>query len=157
MSWLESHLGDRKQFVSINGSESETLTMQHGVPQGSILGPILFLTYINDIPEISNFAKIILYADDANIILTTNTIDEIDNQLKVLIPNLLKWIHSNGLLINLKKTKYMIFSRSRNIDLPEPLKISETPIERLHEARFLGVIIDESLNWTNILKLFSQK
>ena len=146
--WMESYLSNRKQFVSINGSDSEKLTMNYGVPQGSILGPLLFVIYINDIPEIAQYAKFILYADDANIILTAATIEEINTKLKTLTRVLQEWVNSNGLALNLKKTKYMIFSRARNIDLPEPLVISETPIERKHEARFLGVIMDESLNWS---------
>ena len=90
--------------------------MKFGVPQGSILGPLLFIIYINDIPEIASFAKFILYADDANIILTAPTIEEVFEQLETLVKNLVEWVNFNGLALNLKKTKYMIFSRSRNIE-----------------------------------------
>ena len=67
LDWLKSYLSDRKQFVSINGVNSTPQFMTYGVPQGYILGPLLFLIYINDIPEIARFAKFFLYADDANI------------------------------------------------------------------------------------------
>ena len=157
LKWLESYLSNRKQFVLINGAESSTLDMDYGVPQGSILGPLLFVIYINDIPEIAQFAKFILYADDANIIITANTIEEINDQLENLITKLLDWVNSNGLVLNLKKTKYMIFSRSRNVELPQPLTISETLIERKYETRFLGVIIDESLNWSRHIKTVQSK
>ena len=157
LKWVKSYLSNRKQFVSINRAESSTLTMEYGVPQGSILGPLLFIIYFNDIPEIAKYAKFILYADDANIILTANTIDEINNQLQNLICNLLKWVKCNGLSLNLKKTKYMIFSQARNIDLPQPLFISEIPIERMREARFLGVIIDDSLSWSRHVKTVQSK
>ena len=149
LKWMESYLRDRKQFVSVSGANSPTLHMKFGVPQGSILGPLLFIIYINDIPEIASFAKFILYADDANIILTAPTIEEVFEQLETLVKNLVDWVNFNGLALNLQKTKYMIFSRSRNIELPTPLIISKLPIERKREARFLGVIIDESLNWTS--------
>ena len=121
--------------------------MKFGVPQGSILGPLLFIIYINDIPEIAKYAKFILYADDANIIITANTIEEVQEQLLKLINCLSNWVNCNGLALNLKKTKYMIFSRCKT-DLPSPVIISNPLIERKEEARFLGVIIDESLKWT---------
>ena len=105
LKWLESYLSNRKQFVSVNGAESSTLSIDFGVPQGSILGPLLFIIYINDIPNISEFAKFILYADDANIILTANTIEEINSQLEILIFNLQQWVASNGLALNLKKNE----------------------------------------------------
>ena len=92
----------------------------YGVPQGSILGPLLFIIYINDIPEISSIAKFILYAADANIIVTANTIEEVYNQITSLIDNLEDWVHCNGLTLNLKKTKYLIFSKSK-VALPCPL------------------------------------
>ena len=148
LKWLKSCLSNRKQFVSINGSESSMQIMEHGVPQGSILGPLLFIIYINDIPEIAQFAKFILYADDANIILTADTIEQINEQLEILSKNLLKWVTSNGLVLNLKKTKYMIFTQTRYTELPRPLIISDTFIEQKHESRFLGVIMDDKLKWS---------
>ena len=157
LKWMQSYLSGRKQFVSISGKNSETKEIQFGVPQGSILGPLLFIIYINDIPETASFAKFILYADDANIILTADNIEAINTQLNSLISRLVNWVESNGFAINLKKTKYMIFSRSRNIELPSPLNICNTAIERKHENKFLGVIIDESLTWTSHIKTVISK
>ena len=154
--WLKSYLSNRKQFVSINGSNSGEECITYGVPQGSILGPLLFIIYINDIPEIACFAKFILYADDANIILTGDNIDDLYKQLINLTTTLLKWVNCNGLALNLKKTKYMIFSRSR-VELPHSFVISNMPIERKSEARFLGVIIDESLKWSRHVKTVLSK
>ena len=68
LKWMESYLCNRQQFVTVNGSDSTMESIRYGVPQGSILGPLLFIIYINDIPEIAKFAQFILYADDANII-----------------------------------------------------------------------------------------
>ena len=153
LNWLKSYLINREQFVSVNGSDSSTQTLKYGIPQGSILGPLLFIIYINDIPEIARFAKFILYADDANIIITANTIEEINTQLNELVQNLVKWVNCNGLALNLKKTHYMIFSRS-TVDLPSPIFILDKLIERKQEARFLGVIVDEFLNWSKQLKNF---
>ena len=87
------------------------------------MGPLLFIIHINDIPNVSQIAKFILYADDANIIITGNNITEVDAQLRDLCKIILKWVDSNGLRLNLKKTKYMIFSRARNLELLSTLRV----------------------------------
>ena len=157
LQWMRSYLENRMQFVSIDGVDSTTRHMKYGVPLGSILGPLLFIIYINDIPHVSNLAKFILYADDANIIITGNNIAEVDMQLRELCESLLRWVHSNGLYLNLKKTNYMIFSRSRKLELPRPLTISNFLIEQKSEARFLGVIVDENLTWSRHVKTVRSK
>ena len=120
------------------------------MPQGSILGPLLFIVYINDIPNISQIAKFVLYADDANIIITGDNIHEIESKLQSLSCSLIEWVNVNELLINVKKTKYMIFSRSKNKDFPafNP-KLNGIPIEKKQVVRFLGVLVDDKLTWTN--------
>ena len=108
LKWLESYLSNRKQFVSVNGTDSDMAIMRYRVPQGSILGPLLFIIYVNDIPEIARYAKFILYADDANIILTADSIDQINSQLIRLSKNLVEWVNANGLALNLKTKKLSI-------------------------------------------------
>jgi len=145
LSWFKSYLTDRRQYVYVNGTASSTEYLLHGVPQGSILGPLLFIIYINDIPQISNFAHFILYADDANIIITGANLHEIEDKIKLLIASLLHWIHTNGLKLNIKKTKYLIFSNKAKHDIN--ITISGTKIERRTSERFLGIMMDENLNW----------
>ena len=156
LSWLKSYLDNREQFVSISGVNSSRKRMGYGVPQGSILGPLLFIIYINDMPEISKIAKFILYADDANIIITGKNIDEINEQMTALANTLLTWVDSNGLALNLKKTSYMIFSRQR-IDSTYRLGIANTLIERKTESKFLGVIVDDKLNWSHHISALKSK
>ncbi len=156
LKWMESYLENRTQFVSIDGTNSREQNMKYGVPQGSILGPLLFIIYINDLPEIFPLARFILYADDANIILTANNIEEIYEKLIQLSKTLLNWVSCNGLALNLKKTNYMIFS-SRRLELPTSLIISDTLIERKTEAKFLGIIIDEKLTWSRHIKALQSK
>jgi exonuclease III len=156
LDWFKSYLNNRKQFVSVNGKDSITCPINFGVPQGSILGPLLFVIYINDLPAISKLAKFILYADDANIILTGNTLNEIEEQLHELINVLLDWVDINGLLLNLKKTVYMLFSRN-NIAANLTVKIRNVAIERKSETKFLGVIVDEKLLWTKHIKTVRSK
>ena len=134
--------------MSVHGKDSTKKILKFGVPQGSILGPLLFIIYINDIPEIHKFAKFILYADDANIILTGKNMKEIEEQLSELSAALMNWVDSNGLALNLKKTNYMIFSRQKIDKNNLKLVMANTEIHRKTEARFLGVIVDDKLNWT---------
>ena len=156
LNWFKSYLSNRQQFVTINTYESTPKSMTYGVPQGSILGPLLFIIYINDLPQICELAKFIMYADDANIILTGNSLDEVYDQLNILTAALVKWVDNNGLALNLKKTNYMIFTRQRNINYRETV-ISGVKIERKSEARFLGVIIDENLTWSQHISAIKMK
>ena len=148
LNWFSSYLSNRRQFVSINGTSSTTNPILYGVPQGSILGPLLFVIYINDLPCISNLAKFILYADDANIIVTGTTEEEVNQKLQMITSLLISWVDSNGLSLNLKKTHYMIFSHKKIEYSKIDVSIAGTRITRVTEARFLGVIIDEKLTWS---------
>ena len=145
--WLRSYLSRRSQFVSVNGTDSNATEIRYGVPQGSILGPLLFVIYTNDLPNIDKAAKFILYADDANIIVTGNDMCEIKGKVESLATQLLSWVNANGLLLNLKKTNYMVFSK-KNVNKEINLAIKGSPIKHVSEAKFLGVIIDEGLTWS---------
>ena len=155
-AWFKSYLENRKQFVELSGKQSSTMSLQYGVPQGSILGPLLFVIYINDIPEVHKLAKFILYADDANIIIYGKDTVEIKNKFDTLSKALEVWVSANGLALNLKKTNYMVFSRQK-IDLPFSPTISNYHIERKECARFLGVIIDDKLSWKQHISMIKAK
>ena len=147
LEWFRTYLADRYQYVSISGQNSERSSIQYGVPQGSILGPLLFVIYINDMPNINSLVKFFLYADDSNILITADSEAEAYTKLNDLSASLIKWVDTNGLFLNLKKTNYLLFSRSRKIDYQD-VHIRGTKIERKTEARFLGVIIDDKLTWS---------
>ena len=156
--WFKSYLSNREQYVSIEGKSSSRRSLKYSVPQGSILGPLLFIIYINDIPNIHKTAKFILYADDANIILTGNTMQEIEAQFTELSSTLVKWVSQNGLSLNIKKTNYLIFTRKKNLNLNAFVpKIYNTAIERKSAARFLGVLIDDKLTWTQHISALKSK
>ena len=158
LKWFESYLSGRRQFVTIEGIDSQPIPIKYGVPQGSILGPLLFIIYINDLPNISKLAEFILYADDANIIITGTCVEEIQSKLNNLTSLLIKWVDSNGLALNLKKTHYMIFSNQRTPALSDlEVSIAGVAIDRVKEARFLGVIIDEKLTWSNHIQAVKVK
>ena len=145
----------RYQYVYVNNTASEKLPLQYGVPQGSILGPLLFVVYINDLPFICSFAKFILYADDANIIISENNIAELQNKIELLLEKLQSWVNVNGLKLNIQKTKYMIFSNVEKTDLN--IKIKSTPISRSRCEKFLGILVDDSLSWTDHINGLASK
>ena len=89
--WIKSYLTNRKQFVEINGCASELLNVTRGVPQGSILGPKLFVLYINDICNVSKLAKFILFADDTNIFRGGNNLKELKGMINGVLAKLAKW------------------------------------------------------------------
>ena len=145
LKWFESYLTDREQYTHVNNINSDKEKLRYGVPQGSILGPLLFIIYINDIPNIHKLATFILYADDANIFITGKNVDEIKSKFDELTEALLDWVTVNGLSLNVKKTKYMIFS---NVNItPFTASMANVPIERATTARFLGVLVDCNLTW----------
>ena len=154
--WIKSYLRNREQYVTVNGKNSKRTPLLYGVPQGSILGPLFFIIYINDLPHISDLAKFILYADDANIIVTGDDIEDVKNNVLQLVNKLVYWVGGNGLLLNLKKTKFMIFSRKRNVGTFD-LKINNVPIEKLSEAKFLGVIVDDKFTWKSHIHAIKTK
>ena len=155
LDWFRSYLTNRSQYVHVNNVNSEKLNLRHGVPQGSILGPLLFVIYINDIPQINSFAKFILYADDANIIISADSFEEIQCKIEMLLENLQSWVYNNGLKLNIKKTKYMLFTNRPKIEID--VKLNGTLIERSVCERFLGVLVDDNLSWSNHIKSLASK
>ena len=152
--WFRSYLSIRKQYVEINNERSSCLDIKTGVPQGSILGPLLFLIYMNDIPNVSQAFRFILYADDTNLFSTieysipirTSKADELLNQELFLVN---EWPEINKLSLNIGKTKYMIFHPHQKdiIDLTLSLIMNGIEIDRVETFNFLGVTLDENLTW----------
>ena len=144
--WFASYLHGRRQFVSWLGADSTTSLIRCGVPQGSILGPILFLLYINDLPRSCSLTSII-YADDTNLFVTGRNIEECINKINTNSLRLLDWIHSNKLSLNLDKTQYIVFSKRKTPPTQHKLLIDGHIIQRVPSMKFLGVYIDEHLSW----------
>ena len=114
--WFKSYLTERKQLVNVNGVESELLNITCGVPQGSILGPLLFLCYVNDMSiSINSDCKLLLYADDSTIFFSHKNPDIISNKLGKELESCSNWLVDNKLSLHLGKTECIIFGPKRKL------------------------------------------
>ena len=129
-----------------HGHSSSMRYITCGVPQGSVLGPVLFLLYINDICNISNLVKFVLFADDTNIFCSSNSLHDLQNLLNRELAKLFVWFSVNKLSLNLGKTNYMLF-RNRPPENSLELRMNNVVIPRVACTKFLGILIDENLNW----------
>ena len=155
LDWFKSYLTNRQQYVHVNQHDSTKRTLDYGVPQGSVLGPTLFLLYVNDMPEISKLADFIFFADDANLIFTGDTYQSINENINKVLQIIENWVASNGLKLNIGKTKYMVFTNKSKQNLY--ISLNGTQIEQSDRERFLGVILDSGLTWTHHINLLASK
>ena len=132
---IESYLANRQQFVTINNSNSTQKTITCGVPQGSILGPLLFLLCINDLPNVSEK----LFADDTSVFLEGKDLAEITNTLNAELAKLTVWLSANKLTLNTSKSHFMIFHRAKlkSSDTKIPVILSNTILEQVTFIKFL--------------------
>ena len=146
---IRSYFSNRRQYVVFNGAESSQQEITVGVPQGSILGPLFFLLYINDLSRVSSFFRCILFADDTNIFASAKTKRELYDRVGVELGKLSDWFAHNKLTLNYSKTEYIDFSKPA-VELSGNnffLKIDGNLIQKVNESKFLGVIIDRDLSW----------
>ena len=101
--WLRSRLSNRKHYISINGYESVFAAINCGIPQGSVLGPLLFLLYINDLNQAIKFFKVHHFADDTNLLCLSNSIKKLNKLVNADLKHLLNWLNANKISLNVKK------------------------------------------------------
>lgn len=159
LNWFKSYLNNRVQFVDYNDCQSQRLPTKCGVPQGSILGPILFLLYINDVTNVSKLLNLILFADDTNIFMHHTDMNTLVTLVNVELSKLTDWFVSNRLSLNVKKTNFIIFcSSQKHYNSKEVIIIlNGNKIEQISHTKFLGVYIDEHLNWEEHIKQIGSK
>ena len=160
MEWFKSYLLNRFQIVYTNGVLSEKAILKCGVPQGSILGPLLFLIYINDLTTIADYATVRMYADDTNMTFTACSIPELQHDMNMDLQFLQNWLIANRLTLNVLKTEFMLIgSRQRIATLTQELDLSINGIslKRVNSSKCLGVEIDEFLTWDAHIASISRK
>lgn len=159
---IKSYLTNRLQYTEVLGEKSDTLSIQFGVPQGSILGPLLFLLYMNDISNSSKLGSFVTFADDTNIFVVGRTKNEAYKNGNRLLNELQSYMRANKLHINKSKCCFIHFKpktyKLKDLDPNESvLTIGNYPIKQVQHAKFLGVTIDENLNWEEHIKNLKRK
>ena len=169
LAWFESYLSERKQFVTIGSKNSSSLQIRYGVPQESILGPVLFLLFVNDIHLHCSNSSIEIFADDTFLSFKANWKDiaSLSEKIESDLNNLKKWSIRNRMFINLEKTKAMLVKGKRLQkklvpDQPQfEVYLNGTRVDEVSSHKRLGVIIDTNLNFNdhidNLCKKMSKR
>ena len=146
-NWFISYLSNRKQYLTYNGVSSPVNNITCGVPQGSILGPLLFLLYINDLGHICSNTTPILFADDTHLFKSGKDLNKMQDELNSELAKISLWLKMNKLSLNIGKTHFMVFT-NKKIRLNDlNILIDGTRIEEVKKTKLLGVIIDNKLSW----------
>ena len=159
--WLNSYLTDRKQQVTIDNTKSDFKPISCGVPQGSILGPLLFLLFINDLPLYTNNVFTDLYADDTTLYDIQDSLEQLENNLQSALNSLHIWCKQNGMKLNSSKTKVMLVTsnqkRQRLTNENLDLIFNNESLNMISNDKILGVFVDNNLTWSEHIKFLTKK
>lgn len=157
LEWFKSYLFNRTQKTKMDGEYSSSAINHHGVPQGSVLGPLLFILYINNIKSVLKYCSVKLFADDTLLYISGKDLNDIVIKLNEDIGNMFKWLCVNKLKLNMDKTVFMCLT-SKKVNKDDILiKINNECIHRVTETKYLGIFIDEKLNFNSNLNFVSKK
>ena len=146
--WIKSYLSNRVQAVATNNTVSPYLHIGSGIPQGSVLGPLLFSMYINDLPAATTLPlQTALFADDTTIFASGKTSESISSRLNIIMSCVSQWLIDNGLSLNIAKSKCMLIHPRRKCPSALSIAFNGSIIEQVETFKLLGVIIDHHLHW----------
>ncbi|MCU7801538.1 MAG: reverse transcriptase family protein, partial [gamma proteobacterium symbiont of Lucinoma myriamae] len=149
LSWIRSYLTDRKQCISEKDISSSQQRAKSGVPQGSVLGPVMFLIFINDMPLFINGAFVDMYADDTTLHTASKDYQTVETNLQVSATGFKTWCGSNKMYINIQKTSSMEIGTRQNLSHSDTIKLylDNEVIKEVDNQKLLGMIIDKNLSW----------
>lgn len=158
LSWIRNYLCNRNIKVMFNESLSEKYTVNFGTPQGSVLGPLLYIILTNDMPNILKFSRAVMFADDTTIYTTGSNVRFLYRKLNEDLQRITQWFKDNSLSLNVEKTTYIIFSNANNNpNINKNIYIDNKVIHKVAQTKFLGVYIDEHLKWDSHVQNLSLK
>ena len=157
--WMDAYLTNRTQSIVSNGVVSDPQPIHFGIPQGSILGPLLFIIYINDLPSVIKDCSIQLYADDTVISFSSKSVSEIESRLSSDLDNIISWLDENFLFLNYSKTKIMMFGTHQRLAKVNDFTITarDSLFERVYQFKYLGVMLDPCLSWNDHIDYIASK
>ena len=159
LDWFRSYLHDRVQYMFLKDANSDHLSITCGVPQGSVLGPLLFIIYTNDLPTCLLNSRCILFADDTTVYKSSSNIRQLITSMETDLASLHDWFCANKLSLNVTKTNFMIFPpklTNDNLDI-SVINLGNQPIQRVHCTKFLGIYMDDGLRWDEHINHISRK
>ena len=157
--WFESYLSNRCQVTVCNNAQSDKDTLLTGVPQGSILGMLLFTIYINDLPEHLKHCDVTLFVDDTVLYVSSKSIHFIQSALNADLDFLIRWLMLNQLSLNISKSKFIIIGSSQRLSKLDSISetVNDKQIDEVNFFTYLGVVINKQLTWQDHIEYISSK